>query len=270
MYQIEKFLFFFVSTNRQTKKMFFSLVFTCLNPNYHRMLLADDQNGSFSQKKKIRFIRDPDPLQNNRSSVNEFEPSKAVVKRAPTNQTKIENERKESLENSIIGENNAIIFSLKNQVTGLVRALRILQEFNINVRHIESRKSRRKNSQYEIYLDIDCNDKQKMADLLHQLRHEVDCTTYEEFERIRSSPRTKDFPPSIPSILTSQSSFDRGDLIGEDGMPWFPKRISDLDYTSNRVLMYGAELDADHPGFKDSVYRERRKFFTDCAMNYRQ
>ncbi|KAF7495658.1 Tryptophan 5-hydroxylase 1 [Sarcoptes scabiei] len=249
--------------------MFFSLVFTCLNPNYHRMLLADDQNGSFSQKKKIRFIRDPDPLQNNRSSVNEFEPSKAVVKRAPTNQTKIENERKESLENSIIGENNAIIFSLKNQVTGLVRALRILQEFNINVRHIESRKSRRKNSQYEIYLDIDCNDKQKMADLLHQLRHEVDCTTYEEFERIRSSPRTKDFPPSIPSILTSQSSFDRGDLIGEDGMPWFPKRISDLDYTSNRVLMYGAELDADHPGFKDSVYRERRKFFTDCAMNYR-
>ncbi|UXI23293.1 hypothetical protein NH340_JMT09236 [Sarcoptes scabiei] len=220
-------------------------------------------------KKKIRFIRDPDPLQNNRSSVNEFEPSKAVVKRAPTNQTKIENERKESLENSIIGENNAIIFSLKNQVTGLVRALRILQEFNINVRHIESRKSRRKNSQYEIYLDIDCNDKQKMADLLHQLRHEVDCTTYEEFERIRSSPRTKDFPPSIPSILTSQSSFDRGDLIGEDGMPWFPKRISDLDYTSNRVLMYGAELDADHPGFKDSVYRERRKFFTDCAMNYR-
>lgn len=101
-------------------------------------------------------------------------------------------------------------------------------------------------------------------------RHEVDCCTYEEFERICSSPKSKDLPKQLPSILTSQSSFDNGDLIGEDGMPWFPKRISDLDYSSNRVLMYGAELDADHPGFKDPIYRQRRKYFTDCAMNYRQ
>ena len=30
-------------------------------------------------------------------------------------------------------------------------------------------------------------------------------------------------------------------------VPWFPRRIQDLDRFANQVLSYGAELDSDHP-----------------------
>lgn len=63
-----------------------------------------------------------------------------------------------------------LIFSLSNQVGGLVRALRIFQELNIGIKHVESRKSKRRDSEFEIFVDIDCSDAEKMRELVHHLR----------------------------------------------------------------------------------------------------
>uniref|UniRef100_A0A8C6UUP4 phenylalanine 4-monooxygenase n=1 Tax=Neogobius melanostomus TaxID=47308 RepID=A0A8C6UUP4_9GOBI len=52
-------------------------------------------------------------------------------------------------------------------------------------------------------------------------------------------------------------------------VPWFPNDIQDLDRFANQILSYGSELEADHPGFTDSVYRVRRKEFADIAYNYK-
>ncbi|KAM6949772.1 tryptophan 5-hydroxylase 1-like [Lycodopsis pacificus] len=137
-----------------------------------------------------------------------------------------------------------MIFSLKNEVGGLVRALRLFQEQHINLVHIESRKSKQRNSDFEIFVDCD-TDNEQLKELTQLLRTHTDVVEITPFEN---------------STLPDEIMAD---------VPWFPKKISDLDQSSNRVLMYGSELDADHPGFKDNMYRKRRNYFADLAMSYK-
>ncbi|XP_064489923.1 tryptophan 5-hydroxylase 1-like [Ornithodoros turicata] len=159
-------------------------------------------------------------------------------------------------------ENSAVVFSLRNQVGGLVRALRVFKEKNVNVLHIESRKSRANPSQYEIFVGLNC-DQGQMTDVVHALRHEVDCIALKEYFSKGCQLESMDSFGPQPEL----SSADMPSQFA--GMPWFPRKIADLDKTSNKVLMYGAELDADHPGFKDPTYRQRRMFFADVAMKYK-
>ncbi|XP_054627694.1 tryptophan 5-hydroxylase 1-like isoform X2 [Dunckerocampus dactyliophorus] len=136
-----------------------------------------------------------------------------------------------------------IVFSLKNQTGGLAKVLKIFQEKHINLLHIESRKSKGKDCEFEIFVDCD-SDQQQLRELTQLLHKHTDVVEVTPF--VDSTHPDDDVP----------------------GVPWFPKKISDLDLCK-QVLMYGSELDADHPGFKDDVYRQRRKYFADLAMNYK-
>nr|XP_033808153.1 tryptophan 5-hydroxylase 2 isoform X2 [Geotrypetes seraphini] len=138
----------------------------------------------------------------------------------------------------------ALVFSIKNEVGGLVKTLRLFQEKHINMVHIESRKSKRKNSEVEIFVDCECSTKEFKA-LLQLLKLQA--------QVLSLNPADK--------IWTEAEELD--------DVPWFPRKIAELDKCSHRVLMYGSELDADHPGFKDNVYRQRRKYFVDVAMSYK-
>ncbi|XP_052454249.1 tryptophan 5-hydroxylase 1-like isoform X1 [Carassius gibelio] len=139
----------------------------------------------------------------------------------------------------------AVVFSLKNEVGGLVKALKLFQQENhVNLVHIESRKSKRRNSEFEIFVDCDSN-REQLHEILQLLRKHVNVLEMD-------APDNR---------LPEESEME--------SMPWFPKKISDLDKCANRVLMYGSDLDADHPGFKDNVYRKRRKYFADLAMSYK-
>ncbi|KAA8580331.1 hypothetical protein FQN60_005866 [Etheostoma spectabile] len=133
------------------------------------------------------------------------------------------------------------IFSLKEEVGALAKGLRLFEENGINLTHIESRPSRMDKDQYEFFISVDPTCSQALDDVIEGLRTQISGHVHE-------LSRNKQ----------------------KDTVPWFPNDIQDLDRFANQILSYGSELDSDHPGFTDPVYRVRRKEFADIAYNYRQ
>ncbi|XP_036220339.1 tryptophan 5-hydroxylase 1 [Bactrocera oleae] len=148
------------------------------------------------------------------------------------------------------GDRVSIIFTLKNQVGNLARALQVFQELGINVLHLELSPLEKATDQADVLVDVEC-DARRLDKVLQMLNREVQSVNY-----------TTIHPMSRAPSLSACSSFDFGEMV------WFPRKISDLDKAQN-VLMYGSELDADHPGFKDPVYRKRRETFSGIANNYK-
>ncbi|KAH0616985.1 hypothetical protein JD844_028524 [Phrynosoma platyrhinos] len=173
-------------------------------------------------------------------------------------------------ENSSQSDAISLIFSLKEEVGALARTLRIFEEKGINLTHIESRPSRLNKDEYEFFINVESKNVPALEELIRTLRDDIGANVHELSREKR-----------------------------KDAVPWFPRSIQELDRFANQILSYGAELDADHPlttegvgfmaadselsvrpaiasrvnlasGFKDPIYRARRKEFADIAYNYRQ
>jgi len=137
-------------------------------------------------------------------------------------------------------KNTCLIFSLKNDSTGaLAKSLRIFNDNDVNLIHIESRSSVR-NPGYEFFVECDSSTG-NLGQAIEDLK--LICTYFSVISR--------DYKDNTAAV------------------PWFPRRIRDLDRFANQILSYGAELDSDHPGFTDETYRKRRKYFADIAFNYK-
>lgn len=131
--------------------------------------------------------------------------------------------------NSEDPQNTCIIFSMKDESAGaLANFLKLFDEHKVNLMHIESRSSTRLPG-YEFF--VECDTKTGYLGLAIEKLKES-CNYFNIISR--------DYKDNVSTV------------------PWFPRRIRDLDRFANQILSYGSELDSDHPGFTDETYRNRR------------
>lgn len=132
-----------------------------------------------------------------------------------------------------------LIFSMQEEVGALANALKVFEKHGVDLHHIESRPSQ-KAAKYEFVVECSSN-----------------------------SGDVKGATEELKSKCKYFQIISRAHQGNKDTVPWFPRKIKELDRFANQILSYGNELDSDHPGFTDKTYRERRQYFADIAYNYR-
>ncbi|XP_040175829.1 tyrosine 3-monooxygenase isoform X1 [Anopheles arabiensis] len=134
----------------------------------------------------------------------------------------------------------AVVVRLRDGMGSLGRILKAVEAYHGTVVHLESRQSRSEGVQFDVLVKVDM----ARANLLQLIRS-----------------------------LRQTQSFGSVSLLSENNVnvkaPWFPKHASELDNCNHLMTKYEPDLDMNHPGFADQVYRARRKEIAEIAFAYR-
>lgn len=152
----------------------------------------------------------------------------------------LSNAANESREGAEGVQRAAIVVKLRDGIGSLARVLKTVELNRGTVVHLESRPSKAPNSQFDVLIKVDMS----RTDLLLLIR-----------------------------ALRQGSSLGGVTLLTDNSInlknPWFPRHARELDSCNHLMTKYEPELDMDHPGFSDKVYRERRKTIANIAFEYK-
>ncbi|XP_067110254.1 tyrosine hydroxylase 2 [Osmerus mordax] len=132
-----------------------------------------------------------------------------------------------------------ILFTLSNEKNvGFLQTGKVFETFEAKLLHIESRPGRKsKNSVMELEFFMKCE------------IHSSDVDVFlNSLKRVAEDVRP----------------------VQEEKVPWFPRKINDLDKCNLLITKYDPDMDQDHPGFTDTEYRKRRAYISELAVNYKQ
>ncbi|MEM8769486.1 MAG: ACT domain-containing protein [Pseudomonadota bacterium] len=127
----------------------------------------------------------------------------------------------------------SLLVALEDRPGALEQALSAFTAAGVNLTHIESRPAL--GASFDFF---------------------VDC------EGDRDDPAVKAAITALEPLAEKLLILDRQEV------PWFPRHISELDLLASHTLDAGAELTADHPGFKDTDYRQSRARIDALARAY--
>ncbi|KAK3603311.1 hypothetical protein CHS0354_025916 [Potamilus streckersoni] len=133
----------------------------------------------------------------------------------------------------------SVMVTLKEGMTSLSRIIRVFESSKVTLEHIESRRSKKKGAQIDLFL-ICLSPKETLTMVLNSLRQS--------------------------SLVADLNVLNQKDLKREI---WIPTHIADLDKCTHLVTKFEPELDSDHPGFTDMNYRARRAQIADIAFEYK-
>ncbi|XP_075164248.1 tyrosine hydroxylase ple [Haematobia irritans] len=137
-------------------------------------------------------------------------------------------------------QNAALIVRLKEGITSLGRILKAIENYHGTIQHVESRQSRSDGVDHDVLIKLSMT----RGNLLQLIRS-----------------------------LRQTGSFSSINLMAENNIsvkaPWFPKHASELDNCNHLMTKYEPDLDMNHPGFADKVYRQRRKEIAEIAFAYK-
>ncbi|KRZ59143.1 putative phenylalanine-4-hydroxylase 1 [Trichinella nativa] len=136
-----------------------------------------------------------------------------------------------------------LLFTLKERIGELIASLKVFEAHGINIVHIESRPSRSHAGCYEFLIECNAMDKQ-VKSVFKTLQDIAENVTIQTFGPIHECNGAM---ISYLQVINNNNIIIITVII--DVVPWFPKKIKDLDLFADRVLTYGSELDADHPNF---------------------
>ncbi|XP_048869362.1 tyrosine hydroxylase 2 isoform X1 [Brienomyrus brachyistius] len=132
----------------------------------------------------------------------------------------------------------SILFALNHEKNaGLSKTTKVFETFGANIHHIETRPARKSKNVEDLEFFVRCEVHSSDTDVL-----------INSLKKVADDVRT----------------------IAEEKVPWFPRKIWDLDKCNHLITKYDPDLDQEHPGYNDPEYRKRRAAISELAFSYKQ